>query len=468
MLDKQEFLLVDGLDGRKVTAIAIGAAAAWLRERLAGTQMPTIALVIRDKLELVKTMLALSQLDVCIVPLDPGATQSQTEAYLNASGAFFVITDQPDLATDCGATLLAVAELNSQRHDAAKPATFESLRASFLFFTSGSTGTPKGVWITPQMLAGNVRLALTRLPYEHGFVTASILPAYHTFTLVSDVLTAFALQTKCVVLPDFEVQFLGDILEALARHSVNSFSAVPVIFEVLAKFGGVLRNSDLRFATSGAAPLTERLGRLYADAVGHTLIPCYGMTEAVCFISISEVDHIKFGSAGKPVIALRIVDDNDQPVRSGTIGSIQICGETVIREGYFGSLQHRSDIYADGSWLRTGDIGFLDNDGILFITGRSKNMIIRGGEKIYLEDVEALFDTGTVVGVPLEDATRETFVFFVEQNHHDRQSVLTTIRASLGARYMPDRLIPIAAIPKSPTGKLHRKILAEGLANGSY
>lgn len=466
MSDAREFSLVDATTGAIAGASRIGALAAAIQPRLPGDRPAMVAVRIAGKFDLLTILLALSQLEVCVVPLDPGAPAEVARSFLAVSGADLMLTDMDDGVFTPGCAVLDVATLLATAEIVGPPARFEAIRAAYLFFTSGSTGAPKGVWITAQMLSANVALALRHLPYEPDFVTASLLPGYHTFTLVSDVMTAFALATRCVVLPAFEIRRVDEIVEAIARHRVKTFSAVPVIFDVLARLGGRLAGSDVRFATSGAAPLTAELGRRYAQAAGHTLVPCYGMTEAVCFIAISAAEAVVFGSAGRPVVDLRIIGDDGAQAPPGAVGAIQVRGASVIKHGYFGAMLEPDDVYADGDWLRTGDLGYLDADGVLFVTGRSKNMIIRGGDKIYLEDIEALFETGTVAGVATGGDHRETFTLFFEEGRYEAESVAATIRAALGPGHLPDHAVAVPEIPRSPTGKLRRQLLAERWCDG--
>ncbi|AKJ29028.1 long-chain acyl-CoA synthetase [Caldimonas brevitalea] len=465
MPEVRQFELLDGLTSRRSTAAELGGLAKWFQNRFATKTRPVVALIIDDKFELIRVTLALTQLAVNVIPLNPSASENELEPYLRHAEVSFIVTDAPALMVGHDCAILSTNELPTDL-PAAEPASAEHVQAAFVFFTSGSTGVPKGVRLEPAMVVGNARLAIQHLPYTADTVTASILPGYHTFTLISDVMTSFILATKCVVLPNFELKYLSSTVDALIQHRVNTFSAVPIIFNVLSKFAGALRESALQFTTSGAAPLTAELARQYTENLGHPLVPCYGMTEAVCFITISDIRQIKFGSAGKPVVELRVVDEGDIPLPSHTVGAIQVRGDTVIADGYYRSNLEHTQVYAEGGWLRTGDLGYLDEDGCLFVRGRSKNMVIRGGEKIYLEDVEALFESGTVAGVPILRDNSEAYALFIEEGRHDPEHAVHTIRGALGERHVPDQVIMIPRVPKSPTGKLLRQEIAKELARG--
>ena len=468
MLDLAGFRLVDARTGQVRTLALIASLASALEGRLSDRIGESVAIVIADKFDLATVLLAASQLAVRIVPLDPFSPAAAQSAFVSASGARTIIADH-EVDTGGGSqTVITVQELLLAAEEPDRLISFPAMQSHWLFFTSGSTGSPKGVEFSSDMVRQNVRLALDALPFEPGFRTASMLPAYHTFTLIGDIMTAFALQGSCVILPDFEIAQLDFILEALATHQVQAFSGVPVIYEVMTAFADRMTGLALRFVTSGAAPLRAELVERYARLFDHPIIPCYGMTEGVCFLSISDPARVRPGSAGVPRVALRIVNHRDAPVTSGKIGNIQVRGSSVIPNGYFNNQASLKDSYADGGWFRTGDIGYLDSDGQLFITGRSKNLIIRGGKKVYLEDLEALFDAGTVAAVAHGGENREKFVFFFEAEKYDDRGVSELISGRLGIDHMPDRFIPIAQIPKSPTGKLKRQILAEGLQRGSY
>lgn len=458
------FCLIDAATGRRIGERRIKALSNGFRDFLAGRPEPVIALHVADRTTFFASLLALGQLDVRIVPLQPVATPQEVAAYGSHAGATHLITDQRvagELGDGCEVVPTSIcAELLET--EAGSGIELRDLKARLLFYTSGSTGAPKGVPIDPGPLRANVDSAVRRLPHRAGGTTASVLPGWHTFTLVSDVLTALHLGNPCVVCAPFTTESVKAIIEAFVRYGVTSFSGVPILFEVLTAFGGRLNESALEFAVSGAAPLTERVRLRYERTFSHTLVPCYGLTEAVCFVTISDPAEIVPGSAGKPIIDLRVVDAADQPLPANALGEIQIRGSSVLERGYYRASASPTSLYSEDGWLKTGDLGYLDSENNLFIRGRCRNMIIRGGEKVYLDDVEALFETGSTAGVPIGGENGvESYALFVEGSASEQPQRTAAIREALGSRHLPDRWIFVEALPKSATGKILRSQLSE-------
>jgi long-chain acyl-CoA synthetase len=194
------------------------------------------------------------------------------------------------------------------------------------------------------------------------------------------------------------------------------------------------------------------------------------MTETTCFASISPFNEIRPGSCGKAVgCSIRVADDAGRLLADGEVGEFLIRGESVMSGGYFKSL---APAYvapaAEGlPWLRTGDLGYRDQDGYLFIVGRKKNMIIRGGEKVYLEELDtALARMPGVLDAASVGVTRDpidgivTFVVREANCSLDVKDVLEYLRAVVGEAKCPDRVAFAAHIPRTPSNKVRTPELA--------
>ncbi len=339
-----------------------------------------------------------------------------------------------------------------------------------LIYTSGTTGASKGVLLSWSNIEANVRYAVDALGFEPGQVTGSLLPRFHTFTLISDLFPALLLGGTGVLADTFDLSNVKWTVDAFVRHGVRSYSAVPVIFDALCALNAWASAPALRMAIAGAAPLKENTRLTYKKAFGHPIIPCYGLSETTCFAAISPPDAIRPGAVGRAAgIEIRVVDEEGAPLGSGVTGELEMRGASVINSGYFHDTdgQFARAFTADG-WFKTGDVGRIDDDDYVYVTGRKKNMVIRGGEKVYLEDVDrclaeflGVLDCASIVLCqPNEPDLALTFIV-TSGSPLPLDEVTAHVRAALSAHHVPDRIYFVERIPRTATGKAsHPELLA--------
>jgi acyl-CoA synthetase (AMP-forming)/AMP-acid ligase II len=342
-----------------------------------------------------------------------------------------------------------------------------------LIYTSGTTGTAKGVLLGWRHIAANVRRAIGALGFEPGWVAGSLLPRFHTFTLVSDLFASLLLGGRTVLADTFDLRNVKWTVDAFIRHGVQSYSAAPVILEALHSLRAWSTAPAMRFAVAGAAPLKESTRLAYAREFGHPIVPCYGLSETTCFAAMSPRDAIRPGSAGLPAgIEIRVVDESGNVLARDTTGELAMRGASVI-DAYFRDEagQFAKAFDADG-WFRTGDIGRIDEDGYVYVTGRKKNMVIRGGEKIYLEDVDrcladylGVLDCASMV-LCEPDKPDLALTFIVTSGEPlAKGEIAAHVRAALTVQHVPDRIYFVERIPRTPSGKAsHPELLALALA----
>jgi acyl-coenzyme A synthetase/AMP-(fatty) acid ligase len=345
-----------------------------------------------------------------------------------------------------------------------------------LIYTSGTTGPSKGVLLRWAHIRANVWHTIEAFGYQRGWVSGSLLPRYHTFTLISDILPALFLGGRCVLTDTFELPHAGAIVSAFKRHGVRSYSAAPIILEALCALHALTDVLTLQHAVAGAAPLKERTRQLYAELFGHPIIPCYGLSETTCFATISPLAAIRAGSAGKPAgIEIRAVNEQGSPLPPDATGELAMRGPSVISKGYFRDTERSfAHAFTADGWFLTGDIGRIDADGYVYVTGRRKSMVIRGGEKIYLEEVDQclaelpqVVDCSSIVHCEADRADRSlTFVVTRDGAPLPRTELDTHVRARLGQRHVTDRIYTVRQIPRTRTGKASQpelRALAERL-----
>lgn len=281
-----------------------------------------------------------------------------------------------------------------------------------VFYTGGTTGFPKGVMLSHKNLVTAGLSGLASGNFFRGSARPRALhvaPMFHLADLAFLVMTSIHGGTN-VILPGFEPQ---KTLDAISRHSVTDLLLVPTMIQMLTAHPG-LDQADLSTLESilyGASPISEALlaqVRAKLPAVG--LVQAYGMTElAAVGTVLSSADHdnpVRRRSGGRPAptTEIRILDSDDVEQPPGTVGEIVVRGSAVM-QGYWGKPELTEQTLR-GGWMHTGDAGYVDEDGYVYVVDRLKDMIISGGENVYSAEVENAVSSHesvaacAVIGVP--------------------------------------------------------------------
>ncbi|WP_329407897.1 long-chain fatty acid--CoA ligase [Nocardia vinacea] len=336
---------------------------------------------------------------------------------------------------------------------------------AILMFTSGTTGFPKGVILTYGNLWWNGINVDSRLDTRRGDVTHAAAPLFHIGGLNALALRTLVRGGTLVIRRGFEpVVFLRDLID----FEVNSFFAVPAMLAALARVPELARTAlpHLRTIVVAGAPVPTSLIEHYA-AQGMTLQQAWGLTETAPFATHlpAEFTEAKIGSAGIPMphTEVRVVDPTNTPVPAGSAGEVVVRGPNVT-PGYWNNPAATGAAFDWEGWFHSGDIGYLDEDGFLYIVDRLKDMIVSGGENIYPAEVErALADLPgildvAVIGTP-DDQWGET-VTAVISCAAGTELTLEDVRqhtASKLARYkLPRRLHVVETVPRNASGKLDK------------
>ena len=332
--------------------------------------------------------------------------------------------------------------------------------------SSGTTGAPKIMALAERQLVQTASLVAHQLqlgPEDRGFCP---LPLWHVNAQVVGLLASASAGSSLVLDSGFHRTDFWSILERTGTTWIN---AVPAIVARLAELRpGEHVPRAVRVLRSASAPLPPSLQERFERETGIPIVESYGMTEAASQICANPVDGLrKTGSVGPPVgVRLRIAPDGASLGADG-VGHVEIKGPTVITSYESAGYEARFD--GDG-WLRTGDLGYLDEDGYLYLVGRSDDVINRGGEKIFPREVEdALLRVegvaaAAVIGVPddvygqvpvaflrLEGVTSATPAGDIERAC---AAVASVLDCELPRTRRPARLLVVEAMPAHAVGKV--------------
>lgn len=426
---------------------------------------------------------AVLRLRATIAPLAPSSTPDQIAAMVADSGARLVFVDAVNrtLFGDrlAGCHLVDLDALDAWLDPAAALpplAPLEPEAAFNIIYSSGTTGTPKGIVQSCAMRSLHITGA-RRLGYGEDSVTLCSTPLYSNTTLVSFIPT-LAWGGTVVLMAKFET---GQWLQQAQRHRVTHAMLVPVQYRRLLADPGFdaadLSAMQMKFCTS--APFAAELKAEVLRRMPGGLIEFFGMTEGGVGFALAAHEHpTKLHTVGlpQPGHEVRIIDEDGNDVPPGTPGEI-VGRSPATMNGY----KNRPDLTAkaywtssDGrEWLRTGDIGRLDEDGFLTLMDRAKDMIISGGFNVYPSDLEAvLLGLGgvieaAVVGVA-SDAWGETPVAFVVArggpSGADADALRSAANAKLGKTQRLAAVVLVDELPRSHIGKVLKRELRDGFA----
>jgi long-chain acyl-CoA synthetase len=345
-------------------------------------------------------------------------------------------------------------------------------RSSFIIYTSGTTGRAKGVLLSVRgmlWIAAACWAPICSLSDKD--VVLSPLPLFHSYGLNLSVLSVLAVGASEHILERFSPQ---QVLELLQSGKYSIFPGVPTMFHYLlqrAQESGVNRLGT-RLCISAGAIMPATLNRSFEERLGTTLLDGYGITETSTMVTMNWTSGARpMGSCGLPVpgLATRIVDAmTREDVSIGAEGELIVRGPNLM-QGYHNKPAETAAALRKG-WYHTGDLAKSDPNGFLTITGRIKELIIRGGQNIAPAEIEEVailhpevIDCA-VVGVPHATLGEVPYLFVVaEQGQLDVESLLAHCRGSLSSYKIPEATHIVSEIPRTGSGKIMRFKLVEAL-----
>jgi acyl-CoA synthetase (AMP-forming)/AMP-acid ligase II len=456
-----------------------------------------VALVLPDLAELATAFLGVATAAVS-APLNPALTQTEIEQSLRDLGATALVTTPETAHAAAAAARLGIGvlllrtrvDLPAGKFDLAPSADFSPAVSSgrdrsdrvpeataLVLHTSGTTARPKRVPLTHPQLAHSAECVAQTLALGPDDRCLAMMPFFHIHGLVGVLLASLAAGASVACPPAFDAlrffRWWSDL-------EPSWYSGVPTMHQaILARarpHRDVLRARPLRLIRSSSAPLPPTVLADLEETFGAPVIESYGMTEAAHQITSNPLPPSvrKPGTVGLATgTAIAILDEEGKPLEPGQTGAVAIRGPAVF-SGYEAAPEANADAFVDG-WLKTGDEGHLDEDGYLTLTGRTKEIINRGGEKISPREIDEVLlahpDVAQAVAfaVPHQKLGEDVAVAVVavQGREVDPKELRSFAAERLAAFKIPRRVFIVDDIPKGPTGKVVRRNLVDAFANMS-
>ncbi len=336
---------------------------------------------------------------------------------------------------------------------------------ALLMYTSGTTGVPKGVMLTQENLAANA-LAVSA---EHGLGpddrVLAVLPLYHINAFVVTMLAPLAHGGSLAMPPKFSA---ARFWEQAFERRCSWLNVVPTMISYLLEGAAPTpaQTARIRFCRSASAALAPQHLSAFEQKFGTGIIETMGLTETAAPSFSNPLDALrrKPGSVGRASgCAALVIDAGFAPVADGHTGEIAIRGPNVMR-GYFKDDEATRLAFTPGGWLRTGDLGWRDADGFFFVTGRIKELIIKGGENIAPREIDevllrhpAVLDAAAV-GVADRHYGQEIMACVVLRAGHegDEAALRAFCLEQLGPFKTPKAIRVVTELPRGPSGKVQR------------
>ncbi len=334
-----------------------------------------------------------------------------------------------------------------------------------ILYTSGTTGFPKGAVLTHMNVVSNSLSAGNHSGATPEDRMQLFLPLFHCFGQNFIMNSAF---TKCATLVLHRRFELEPVLEALAAHRVSMFFAVPTIYiNILNTDTSGFDLSSLRYCFTAAATMPRETASQWKAKFGMSTHEGYGLTECSPHAIYNHDYRFKHGSIGSPIenVDVKIADFEGNELEPGEQGEILVRGPNVMK-GYWNRPEDTEKAIRNG-WLHTGDIGMMDDEGYFYITDRLKDMINAAGFNVYPNEVEQVIyqhpsvQEAAVYGVadPVRGETVHASIVLKQGAQASEESIIAFLRTNMAAYKVPRKIILTEALPKSPTGKILKRIL---------
>jgi acyl-CoA synthetase (AMP-forming)/AMP-acid ligase II len=434
-------------------------------------------------------LLAIWTLGGCAVPIDPRMTKFEVETLAGAASPRLSLwLGNPDDSVASPLAGMGVEAIDSSMISGnGIPSMFPALpgdtlsldEPALILFTSGTTGNPKGVVHTHRSLRARWMSLKQSLGLRKFRRTLCLLPTHFGHGLICNCLFPWLSGQDLFILPPFKPEVILHLGDLLDENEITFMSSVPSVWRLALKTARPPSSSSLERICCGSAPLSAHLWREIQDWSGtREVLNSYGITETGSWVAgttvpgFSPEDGLIGEGWGANIKILKEADTAIPPVMMrecspGQAGHVWI-NTPALMKGYLGRDDLTREVVSQG-WFLTGDIGFMDDRGLLFLTGREREEINKGGMKIYPSDVDAVAErwehTVDVCTFGIEDSLlgENVGIAFVlkEPNEDNLRNFIQWLRQHLGSHQMPHRWYLLKEIPRNSRGKVNRSRVAQ-------
>lgn len=425
-----------------------------------------VIFMLKNGLDFAKFFYALSTVHAIVIPVNPKITYRELEYIIHDSNANYILSEK-ELSFSAQVKSVLLAEENLHVTPLANESTISEDEivdhTMLIMYTSGSTGNAKGVMLTHQNLLSKMDDIATAHELTKEDAVLCVLPWFHINGLVITMLTPLLAGHRIVVPEKFSVSSFAAWVK---KYQITWFSGVPTLYTYLLSSDTCKAEdfSSLRFARSASSALPVTVLHKFENMFKVPIIESYGITEGCSQITTNPISMPrKAGSVGIPYgNTIAIMDEDGNPLPMGEIGEVWVKGRNITK-GYYHKPEETRSAFT-GSWFHTGDLGYLDEDGYLYLKGRKKELINKGGEKFSPLEIDnvlyeiAEIDLACAVGVP-DDIYGEEVVAFVKLkkcSHLDIADILDHCQKRLSRYKIPKEIFFADEFPQGGNGKVQR------------
>jgi len=464
--------------------------AAVMQQHYISTETPHLALLMENRLEYIEIILAAILAGVWVTPVNCHLKQKEIEHIISDSGAKYLITDNPEYKnTELLCEVVLLEELEKQLALQVLEQSVPNLQqrpGGTMMYTSGTTGLPKGVKRSPaasiQAFIDQSRAFGTQVGFDGGGTHLITGPLYHAAPMllaVYDLLNGAPL----IIMPKWdETLFIDCVNQYRVAHS----HLVPTMFERLLKLPQhekqKLKTEYFRMVHHGAAPVAQQTKQKMIEWWGPVLVEYWGATEGgITTLCNSEQWLAHTGTVGKPLPQFEVfaVDDQNNPLPQGEVGVLfaRHLQKPQVFE-YHNDPLKTQEAHPEPHTFTLGDMGYIDEEGYVYLTDRKQDMIISGGVNIYPVEIEQCLaqhsdiDDIAVVGLPDQEWGEKVVAVIQLSGTSDskqakqiEESLQAFARQNLAGYKCPRQYHFVSALPRNPAGKLMKRLLIEELVN---
>jgi malonyl-CoA/methylmalonyl-CoA synthetase len=422
-----------------------------------------IIVSIEKSLEYIYLYLSCLKSGVIFIPLNPDYSDSEFDYFIDDCDPKIIVLDKKtNRQIKHNKVLVTDLSLNKDIPIIDGTSVVKEQEPAVFIYTSGTTGKSKAAVISQNNILKNAADLIERWKISSFDTLLHVLPLFHVHGLFVGLNIILLSGGTIFIKRNFSIE---ETMDKLSKCSL--FMGVPTIYKRLADSDrlNAENTNNIRLLISGSAPMSVDLHEKIYSKTGHKILERYGMSEAG-MITSNYIDKKKIGTVGTSLdsVEVRVMSDSEKIIAKNIVGNIEIKGHSVFR-GYWNQPEENKKSFTKDGWFKTGDMGYLDEDNFLTISGRSKELIITGGYNVYPKEVEDVLmqfqkvHDCAVVGRNDHDLGEVIIAYIVLKENTDMDNLFTYLKARLVKYKIPKEIIKVEKIPRNAMGKIVRSDL---------